>query len=120
MSAAKIVLGIQLLLGLVGCVMAFGYMHQGAMSYAWAYNRRVEYERMKQSPGFQEPPKIHDISWDKILEDFQAYGRARADVAGYWALACMVLALFAVVTLWLLSRTAQPNPERLQSPSLTM
>jgi hypothetical protein len=117
MSAAKIVLWIQLPVGLIGCLLAFGYIGLGAQSYAWAHNLRTEYGRMKQSPGFQEPAKIHDVSWDKILEDFEAYGRARADVAWYCALACVALALFAAVALWLLSRSAQPTAERLQTQS---
>jgi hypothetical protein len=111
MSAAKTVLWIQLFVGLIGCVFALGYIGLGAQSYQWAHLMRIEYARMKQSPGFQEPAKIHDVSWDKILDDFQAYGRARADVAWYWALACVALALFAALTLWLLSRRTSSIPK---------
>ena len=110
MRAVKILLWIQLLLGLAGVYVAFAYMHWGAMSSAWAYNLRVDFDKMKQSPVYQEPAKIRDQSLDKILEDFQAYGRARADVAGYWLLTCGALVAFAVSMLWLLRRPAVSNP----------
>ena len=110
MRAAKTVLWIQLVLGLVGGYLAFAYMHWGALSAAWAHNLRVEFDKMKQSPGYSEPSKVRDQSWDKILEDFQASGRARADVAGYWLFTCGALVVFAAAMLWLLRRSMPSNP----------
>jgi hypothetical protein len=110
MRTVKIILWLQILVGLVGGYIAFGYMHWGAMSYAWAYNLRVEFDRMKQSPGYQEPARIRDQPWDNILEDMQAYGLARAHVAGYWAVACVALVVFAAAVLWLLPRVGRSNP----------
>ena len=68
MKPIKTILWIQLALGLMGGYVAFGYAHWGAMSAAWAYNLRIEYDKMKQSPDFHEPPAIRD-QWvrDKIL-----------------------------------------------------
>ena len=109
MKAIKTILWTQLALGLVGGYMAFAYIHWGAMSAAWAYNLHVEYEKMKQSPGFHEPPPIRDQSFARILDDMQAYGRARADVAGYWLLTCGALVVFAAVMLWFLRRAAPSN-----------
>ena len=96
MRALKIVLWFQLFLGLAGGYMAFAYIHWGAMSAAWAYNLRIEFDKMKQSPGFHEPQNIRDQSWSRILEDFEASGRARAHVAFYWLLSCGALTAFAV------------------------
>jgi hypothetical protein len=110
MRTVKIILWLQILVGLVGGYIAFAYVHWGAMSQAWAYNLRVEFDRMKQSAGYQEPPRIRDQPWDKILEDMQAYGLARDHVAGYWALACAALVVFAAAVLWLLPRTGRSTP----------
>ena len=86
MKTIRTILWIQLALGLVGGYVAFAYAHWGAMSAAWAYNLQVEHDRMKQSPDYREPAPIRDQSFSKILDDLQAYGRARADVAFYWLL----------------------------------
>ena len=109
MKPIKIILWIQLVLGLLGGYMAFAYIHWGAMSAAWAYNLHVEYDKMKQSPGFHEPLPIRDQSFARILDDMEAYGRARADVAFYWMLTCGALAVLAAVMLWFLRRAAPPN-----------
>jgi len=110
MKTIRTILWIQLALGLVGAYMAFAYAHWGAMSAAWAYNLRVEYDKMKQSPEYREPAPIRDQSFSKILDDMQAYGHARADVAFYWLLTCGALASLAVVMLWLLRRVESANP----------
>jgi len=104
MRSLRTILWIQLALGFVGGYMACACIHWGAMSSAWAYGLRVEHDKMKQSPDYREPAPIRDQSFSKILEDMQAYGRARADVAGYWLVACGALAVFAVVSLLLLGR----------------
>jgi hypothetical protein len=109
MKPIKAILWIQLALGLMGGYVAFAYAHWGAMSAAWAYNLHVEYDKMKQSPDFHEPPAIRDQSIAKILDDMEAYGRARADVAGYWLLTCGALVVFAAVMLWFLRRAAPSN-----------
>ncbi|NLH73561.1 MAG: hypothetical protein GX456_10955 [Verrucomicrobia bacterium] len=109
MKSIRTILWIQLALGLVGGYVAFAYVHWGAMSSSWAYNLRVEHDRMKQSPDYHEPAPIRDQSFAKILDDLQAYGHARADVAFYWLLTCGVLAVFAVVMLWLLRRVVPAN-----------
>jgi hypothetical protein len=116
MHRVRIILWIQLILSFVGGYMAFAYMHWGAMSAAWAYNLRVEYDKMKQSPDYREPAPIRDQSFSKILDDMHAYGRARADVAGYWLLTCGALAVFAAVGLVLLRR-AEPATKSLQATS---
>lgn len=110
MRTVKIILWLQIAVGLAGGYLAFAGMHGGAMSSAWAYNLRVDFDKMKQAPGYQEPARIRDQSWDKILEDMQAYGLARAHVAGYWALACTALVVFAAAVLLLLPRTGRSNP----------
>jgi len=109
MRSLRTILWIQLALGLIGSYMACAYIHWGAMSSAWAYGLRVEHDKMKQSPDYREPAPIRDQSFSKILEDMQAYGRARADVAGYWLLACGALAVIAVVSLVLLGRVESAN-----------
>jgi hypothetical protein len=89
------------------------------MSAAWAYNLQLEYDKMKQSPGYREPAPIRDQSVSKILDDMQAYGRARADVAAYWLLTCGALALLAVVNLVLLGRAKSANKARHATAALT-
>jgi hypothetical protein len=68
---------------------------------------------MKQTPGFIAPTPIRDQQFSKILDDMQAYGHARADVAFYWLLTCGALAFLAVVLLWLLRR--RPGDKALQA-----
>jgi len=112
MKPIKTILWIQLAFGLVGGYVAFADIHWGAMSAAWAYNLRAEYDKMKQSPDFHEPPAINGQSIAKILDDMAVYGRARADVAGCWLLACGALVVFATVMLWFLRRAAPSNKSR--------
>jgi len=109
MKTVRSILWIQLALGLVAGYVAFGYAHWGAMSSAWAYNLRVDYDKMKQSPEYREPAPIRDQSFSKILDDMQAYGRARADVAGYWLITCGALVGLAVMSLVLLRRLESAN-----------
>lgn len=109
MRSLRTILWIQLALGLVGGYMAGAYIHWGAMSAAWAHGLRVEHDKMKQSPDYREPAPIRDQSFSRILEDMQAYGRARADVAGYLLLACGALAMLAIVSLVLLRRQESAN-----------
>jgi len=109
MRPIRVILWIQLALGLVGGYVAFTYAHWGAMSAAWAYNLQVEHDKMKRSPDYREPAPIRDQSLSTILDDMQAYGRARADVAGYWMFTCAALVLFAVVSLVLLRRPESAN-----------
>lgn len=109
MKTIRTILWLQLALGLVGGYMAFAYAHGGAMSAAWAYNLRVDYDKMKQSPDFREPAPIRDQSLPKILDDMRAYGHARADVAFYWLLTCGALALLAIMMLRLLRGVESAN-----------
>ena len=102
MRSLRTILWIQFALALLCGYVACTYIHWGAMSAAWAYGLRVEHDKMKQSPGYREPAPIRDQSFSKILDDMQVYGRARADVAGYWLLTCGALALFPVLSLILL------------------
>lgn len=104
MKLLRTILWIQLTLGLVGGYVALANIHLGAVSAAWVYNLQVEYDKMKQSPGYIEPSPIRDQSFSKILGDMRAYGHARADVAFYWLVTCGALVLLAVVMLWLLRR----------------
>jgi hypothetical protein len=115
MRSLRTLLWIQLALGLVGGYMAATYVHWGAMSSAWAYGLRLEHDKMSQSPDYREPAPIRDQSLSEILEDMQAYGRARADVAGYWLLACGALAIFAVVNLVLVGRVEAANLKALRA-----
>ncbi len=114
MNRARNVLWIQLVLGLTGAFIACTYIHWGAMCSAWAYGLRTEFGKMQQSPGFQEPPAIRGQSISRILEDLQAYGHGRADVAFYWLLTCGVLVVLAAAVLWLL-RAASPSDKPLHS-----
>jgi len=109
MNAAKRVLWIQLVLGLLGALVACNYIHWGAMCSAWALGLRAEFGKMQQSPGFQEPPAIRGQSVGRILEDLQAYGHGRADVAFYWLLTCGALVVLAVLVLWLLRGVPSSN-----------
>ncbi len=110
MKRIKIILWLQLILGLGGAFIAFSYMHWGAMSAAWGYNLRIELEKMQQAPGYQAPPPIRDQSLQKIVGDLEAYGHARADVAFYWLLTCIALAFFSSFVLWCL-REQSPGGE---------
>lgn len=93
----KIILWLQLMFGLGGAFIAFSYMHWGAMSAAWGYNLRLELEKQQQAAGYQAPPPIRDQSLQKIVGDLEAYGHARADVAFYWLLTSIALAVFSVL-----------------------
>ena len=107
MNAMKVILWVQIALGLAGGVMALAAVCDGAMlAKEWAHTRGVEYEKLKQAPRFVEPAKLGEESWDRMLEDWQAEGMARARVAGYWAMACVALVVFGLVELWLVGRVS--------------
>jgi hypothetical protein len=116
MNTAKKVLWIQLVLGLVGAFIACNYIHWGAMCSAWAQGLRVEFAKMQQSAGFQEPPAIRGQSLSRILEDLQAYGHGRADVAFYWLLTCGALVVLAVLVLWLVRGVPSSNKSLHSTP----
>lgn len=109
MRAIKIFMRVQLVLGLLGGFLALAAIHGGEMSKAWVYNLRVEHDKMKQSPDYHAPQAIRDQSFDQILSDFEASGRARANVAFYWLLSCGSSVLFAIVILNLVGRLSPTN-----------
>ena len=109
MKTVRPILWVQIAVGLVGGFIAFTYIHWGSMSAAWAYNLRVEHDKMKQSPEYREPAPIRDQSFSKILDDMRSYGRARADVAGYWLITCGALVVFAALSLEFLRRVESAN-----------
>jgi hypothetical protein len=117
MKTVRAILWVQIALGLVGGYIAFAYIHWGGMSAVWAYNLQVEHDKMKQSPEYREPAPIRDQSLSKILDDMQAYGRARADVAGYWLLTCGALVVLAVVSLVLLRPRRMANQTLQATPA---
>lgn len=116
MNRARYVLWFQLVLGLIGAFIACAYIHWGAMGSAWAQGLRTEFGKMQQAPGFQEPPTIRGQSITRILEDLQAYGHARGEVAFYWLLTCSALVVLAAVVLWLLRGAPAPNKSLHSTP----
>lgn len=114
MRTIKAILWIQFVVGFVCGYVAFAYVHWGAMSVAWANNLRAEFDEMRRSSEYREPAKIRGKSWDRILEDFQASGRAQSRVSFYWFLSCGALIVFAAASLWLLRRV--PLNPALQAP----
>lgn len=110
MKAIKTILWIQLALGLAGGYLAFGYAHWAATAMEWARGYKVEWERVKQSPDYHEPPVIRDKSFARVVEDMEANARHRLDVAFYWLLTCGVAAILAARLLWLLWRVDQREP----------
>ena len=99
MKSIHIILRIQLALGLMVGYVALAYAHGGAMSANWAYNLQIEFEKMKQSPDYHEPPAIRDQSFARTLNDLRASGHARENIALFWALTCGALATLAAVML---------------------
>ena len=122
MRTIKTILWIQFVVGVVCGYVAFAYLHWGAMRVAWANNLRAEFDEMRRSSEYREPAKIRDQSWGKILEDFQASGRAQSRVSFYWFLSCGALTAFAAASLGLLRRTplnpTLQTPTRVSSPTL--
>ncbi len=107
MKAVRTILWIQLALGLVGGYVSFAYVHWGAMSIAWAHGFKVEFEKVRQSPEYREPPPIKGYSLARMVESMESDARARADVAFYWLLTCAADVVFAALLLWLLYRIRQ-------------
>jgi hypothetical protein len=114
MKPIKIILQIQLVLGLVGGFFALTAIHSGQMNIAWAYNLRVEFAKTKQSPDYHEAPLVRDKSFAQILDDLEAIARDQVEVAFYGLLTCGVLVMLAAVMLWLLRR-ATPSNKSLQA-----
>lgn len=111
MKPITIILSVQLLLALVGCYVAFAYLHWGAMSVAWSRSYRVEFERVKQSPEYRDPPPIRGESFAQVVDGMESTARARADVAGYWFLTCSSAAAFAALLLWTQRRVRHRESE---------
>lgn len=106
MRILRLLLWVQLVLGLLVGFLALAAVHGGELSRAWVYGLRVENDKMKQAPDYHPPPAIKNQSFDQILSGFEASGQAHTAIAFCWLLTCGCFVFLAIVMLALIDRFA--------------
>ncbi len=95
------ILWMQLVLGLVGAFIAFGELHSAALGMEWGHGMRREFEQVRQSPEYREPPPIRGYSLSGLVEGIETDAYRRSRIAGLSFFSCLAASLFAAVLLWL-------------------
>jgi hypothetical protein len=95
------ILWLQLVLGLVGALIAFGDLHSAALGTEWAREMRREFEQVRQSPAYREPPTIRGYSLFRFVEGMQIDAYKRSRIAGLAFFSCLTGSVFAAVLLCL-------------------
>lgn len=104
MKSITIILWLQLALGLVGAFIAFGDIHSAALGMEWGRGMRLEFEHVRQSAEYREPPAIRGYTLSRLVEDVESDARRRGRIAMLSFVSCVAASLFAAVLLWLVHR----------------
>ncbi len=104
MKFVRTILYVQLALGLVGGFWAFGDIHMSAMGRARSHGMRAEYERIRQSPDFREPPPIQGYTLARLVDAMEADARRRGEIAFRAFIGSLAASLFAATMLFFLGR----------------
>lgn len=107
MKPITTILWLQLVLGLVGAFIAFGDIHSSALGMEWGRGMRREFEQVRQSPEYREPPAIRGYSLSRLVEGVETDAYRRSRIAGFAFFSCLAASLFASVLLWLSHRSGR-------------
>ena len=99
-----IILWLQLAIGLVGAVIAFGDIHSSALGMEWGRGMQREFQQVRQSPEYREPTAIRGYSLSRFVENVESDARRRGEIAMLAFGSCLAASLFAAVLLWLVHR----------------
>lgn len=109
MKPITIILWVQFTLGLIGAFLAFGDMHMAAMGRAWSHGMRTDFERVRQSPEYREPPAVRGYTLERFIDSMEADARRRGRIAFRAFLGSATTSLFAVVLLFLFRRAPREH-----------
>jgi hypothetical protein len=101
----------QAVLGLVVALFAFGDVHSSAMGMEYGRGLQREFEQMRQSPEYREPPAVLGHSLARLFEDRYTHSRQRGYAALLACAAGLGASLLAGLNLWLLSRVRRRSNE---------
>jgi hypothetical protein len=101
------ILWLQLAFGLVGAFIAFGEIHSAALGMEWGRGVRREFEQVRQSPEYREPPAIRGYSLSRFVEAMETDAYRRSRIAGLAFFSYLAASLFAAVLLWLSLRSGR-------------
>lgn len=73
----------------------------------WGRGMQREFEQVRQSPEYREPPAIGGYSLSRFVEGIEADAYRRSRIAGLAFFSCLAASLFAVVLLWLSLRSGR-------------
>jgi hypothetical protein len=104
MKAIIAILWIQFALGVVGSFLAFGHIHMSAMGRAWSHGMRTDFEQVRQSPDYREPPPIRGYTVARFIDAMETDARRRGEIAFGAFVGSFVASLFAALLLLLLRR----------------
>ncbi len=98
------VVWLQLVVGVVGLYLSFFAIHSGALGIEWSNEFRTKFEQARRLPGYQEPPSVQGLSYERVVESLQSAAHQRMDKASYCFGLSGCLSLFAVGELLLIAR----------------
>jgi len=106
-----IILWCQVALGVFVAFLAFGHIHTAALGMESGRRMQREFEQLRQSPAYQEPPQVRSISFARLVEDRYPSARERGRAAMLAFITGLAASLLAGILLWLLSRVQQRSHE---------
>lgn len=104
MKFIVIILWLQLALGLAGAYIAFASVHTAAMGIEWGRGMHREFERVRQSSEYREPPMVKGYSLGRFVEGMETAARRQGEIALLAFVSCLAASVFAAVLLGLFHR----------------
>src|SRR5688572_29589215 len=90
--------------GLVVAMFAYGDIHSSAMGMEYSRGMQREFEQLRQSPEYREPPAVRGYTLSRLVEERYTAASQRGHIALLAFGAGLGASLLAGVLLWLHSR----------------
>jgi hypothetical protein len=101
----------QFVLGLIVAFFAYGDIHSSAMGMEYSRGMQREFEQLRQSPEYREPPAVRGHSFARLIEDRYTDSSQRGHAALLAFGSGLVASLLAGVLLWLFNRVQRRSHE---------
>jgi hypothetical protein len=107
LKTISIILWCQFSIGIAVAFIAWGHIHNAAMGMEYSRGMQREFEQLRHSPTYQEPPQVRGYSFVRLIEDRYSTAHERGAAAMLAFFTGLGASLLSGVLLWLLRRLHQ-------------
>ncbi|MBA4149365.1 MAG: hypothetical protein H0X66_14720 [Verrucomicrobia bacterium] len=104
MKIITAILWCQVVLGLTVAFIAYGDIHSAAMGMEYSRGMQRDFEQLRQSPDYQEPPQVRGYSFARLIEERYSAARERGGAAMLAFISGLGASFLGCVLLWLRGR----------------